>query len=166
MSRENPQYTIFVVDDENEVAEVIQKYLHREGFHSARAASGAEAMSWLSENHADLMLLDFKLPDMTAEDLVETLSEWKLLIPFIIITGLGDERVAVEMMKRGARDYLIKDASLMKLLPSVVTQLLEQLEGEKGSPQPRKPSGSRNRNTAHCSSRPETPLKSRMSRDA
>ena len=131
MSRENPQYHIFVVDDDIEVAEVIQKYLRREGFHSSRAASGAEAISWLGEHRADLMLLDFRLSDMTAEDLVESLSERELLIPFIIITGLGDERVAVEMMKRGARDYLIKDASLVKLLPSVVTQLLEQLEGEK-----------------------------------
>src|SRR5262249_33667972 len=51
--------------------------------------------------------------------------------PFIIITGQGDERVAVEMMKRGARDYLVKDADFLEFVPAVVKRALEQLDKER-----------------------------------
>src|SRR5262249_29985908 len=52
-------------------------------------------------------------------------------LPFIIITGQGDERVAVEMMKRGALDYLVKDAQFTEVMPAVVQRALAQIETEK-----------------------------------
>jgi len=49
-------------------------------------------------------------------------------VPFIIITGQGDERVAVDMMKRGALDYLVKDVNFIEFVPTVVRRALSQLE--------------------------------------
>ena len=63
--------------------------------------------------------------------MVRKLSELQPPPPFVIITGQGDERVAVDMMKRGARDYLIKDADFLKFVPEVVKHVLEQLETER-----------------------------------
>ncbi|HYF35064.1 MAG TPA: hypothetical protein VD994_07210 [Prosthecobacter sp.] len=49
-------------------------------------------------------------------------------VPFVVITGQGDERVAVEMMKRGALDYLVKDGQFLDLVPIVVQRTLAQLD--------------------------------------
>jgi PAS domain S-box-containing protein len=67
---------------------------------------------------------------MTGEDLINHLEQRAITLPFIVVTGQGDERLAVTMMKRGARDYFIKDSSLLALLPSIVTQTFEQIQQE------------------------------------
>jgi signal transduction histidine kinase len=123
--------TIFVVDDDTGLLRLVQKSLQREGFSTAGAASGSEAIEWLSKNRADLMLLDLKLQDMEGQQLVNHLATIQRSVPFIIITGQGDERVAVEMMKRGALDYLVKDVRFIEFIPTVVRHALEKLEIDK-----------------------------------
>src|SRR5437016_3717045 len=97
------QPIVFVVDDDHGLVRLVERALQREGFATASAASGAAALDWLAANRADLMLLDLKLPDIQGRELVDRLALAGRCPPFIIITGQGDERVAVEMMKRGAR---------------------------------------------------------------
>ncbi len=125
------QRTILIVDDDRGLLRLIEKALQREGLSTAAAPSGKAALEWLAKNQADLLLLDLKLQDMEGKDLVRRLSEIQRPAPFIIITGQGDERVAVEMMKRGARDYLVKDAQFLEFVPEVVKHVLEQLETER-----------------------------------
>jgi len=122
--------TILIVDDHQGLISLIQRCLSREGFHTAFAHSGQDALAWLSDHHADLLLLDLQLADMSGEDLIHHLNEQHLTVPFIVVTGQGDERLAVKMMKQGARDYFIKDSSLIELLPSIVTQTFEQIQQE------------------------------------
>jgi PAS domain S-box-containing protein len=123
--------TVFIVDDDRGLLRLIEKALQREGLATATAASGADAMLWLAKNTPDLLLLDLKLQDIEGKELVRQISEIRSNLPFIIITGQGDERVAVEMMKRGARDYLIKDAQFLQFVPEVVKHVLEQIETER-----------------------------------
>lgn len=122
--------TILIIDDHQGLIALIQRCLSREGYHTAVAYSGQEALSWLSTQKADLLLLDLRLADMHGEELLLCLKARNQHIPFIVITGQGDERLAVNMMKQGARDYFIKDSSLTSLLPSMVTQTFEQLQQE------------------------------------
>ncbi len=122
--------TVLIVDDHQGLISLIQRCLSREGFHTAYAHSGQDALTWLSQHHADLLLLDLQLTDMAGEELINQLSQRSLTLPFIVVTGQGDERLAVKMMKRGARDYFIKDSSLIELLPSIVTQTFEQIQQE------------------------------------
>ena len=123
--------TILIVDDNQGLISLIQRCLARDGFHTAVAYNGQEALNWLSHHRADLLLLDLQLPDMTGEDLINHLDHRAMTLPFIVVTGQGDERLAVKMMKRGARDYFIKDSNLIELLPSIVTQTFEQIQQEK-----------------------------------
>lgn len=125
------QPTIFIVDDDVGLVRLIGKALTREGFSTATAASGAGALAWLANNRADLMLLDLKLQDLEGKELVERLTGENRCPPFIIITGQGDERVAVEMMKRGARDYMVKDDDFLQFVPAVAKRALEQLDRER-----------------------------------
>ncbi len=122
--------TVLIIDDHQGLISLIQRCLSREGFRTAFAHSGQEAITWLSHHHADLLLLDLQLADMSGEDLIHHLKQRALTLPFIVVTGQGDERLAVKMMKRGARDYFIKDSSLFELLPSIVAQTFEQIHQE------------------------------------
>ena len=119
---------LLIVDDDVGLVRLMQKTLDRESYVTASAGSGLEAIAWLTTNTASLMLLDLKLQDMQGQQLVERLNTLGRGIPFIIITGQGDERVAVEMMKRGALDYLVKDVHFIEFLPTVVRRALEKLE--------------------------------------
>jgi PAS domain S-box-containing protein len=125
------QPTILIVDDDRGLLRLIERALRREGFGTATAGSGREALTWLGKNRADLLLLDLKLQDLEGKDLIRQLAELQIAIPFIIITGQGDERVAVEMMKSGARDYLVKDVEFLQFVPEVVRNVLDQIETER-----------------------------------
>jgi len=120
--------TVFVVDDDLGLARLIERTLRRAGHTAAAANSGAAALAWLRERRADLLLLDLKLQDVEGRELLSQLEAQSRSLPFIVITGQGDERVAVEMMKRGALDYLVKDAQFLDLLPAVVQRALAQIE--------------------------------------
>jgi len=105
--------------------------LRAEGYHVETALSGRAALRALEQATPDLMLLDLKLNDVDAPDLLEKLQHAETRVPFIVVTGQGDERVAVEVMKRGALDYVMKDAAMLDLLPAVVKRALEGLARER-----------------------------------
>jgi C4-dicarboxylate-specific signal transduction histidine kinase len=118
---------ILVVEDDAALRKLIEKRLAANGHRTAAVADGAAALAWLKQQVPRLMLLDYSLPDMRGEQLLEQIETLGIRVPFMVATGHGSESVAVEMMKRGACDYLIKGATFMKLLPAVVDQALERL---------------------------------------
>ena len=130
MSQDPPAATLLLVDDDRGLLRLAAKALERQGYSVATAASGAEALAWLQASRPDLLLLDLKLQDFDARQLIRQLSGLHRLPPFLIVTGQGDERVAVEMMKGGARDYLVKGADFLELLPAVAARALAQIEQE------------------------------------
>jgi signal transduction histidine kinase/FixJ family two-component response regulator len=119
--------TILVVDDSESVLALSREALEALGHAVVFARTGAEALAWLKEHPASLALLDYRLPDMTGRDIVRILSAEGVNLPFVTITAHGDEQIAVEMMKLGALDYLVKDEAFAELLPTVVGQALERL---------------------------------------
>jgi signal transduction histidine kinase len=123
--------SILIVDDDEGLLRLVEKTLRREGFTIRTANSGREAIDWLCNNNTNLLLLDLKLPDIEGKDLINHLAQMQRSVPFIVITGLEDARVAVEMMKRGALDYLVKDVQFIEFVPTVVRRALERLENEK-----------------------------------
>ena len=123
--------TILVVDDDRGLLRLIEKALKRQGHTVATAASGFDAITWLGQHRADLLLLDLKLQDIEGKEFISQLEAVGRTTPFIVITGQGDERVAVDMMKRGALDYLVKDAQFLELVPAVVERTLAQIERDR-----------------------------------
>ena len=131
MSQSAPSPLLFIVDDDEGLLRLANRTLSREGCTVATAASAGKAVEWLRQNNPDLVLLDLKLHDYGAKDVLSEITKHRKMPPFIIITGQGDERVAVAMMKSGALDYLVKGADFLELLPSVVNRALKQIEKEK-----------------------------------
>jgi len=120
--------TILVVDDSESVQTLSRTVLEASGYAVVSVTTGTEALRWLDARDASLVLLDYRLPDMTGLDLVRTLFAQGRAIPFVAITAHGDERIAVEMMKQGALDYLAKDHVFAEMLPEVVHQALDYLQ--------------------------------------
>ena len=102
--------------------------LRAEGYEVATAESGAVARHELGRNRPDLLLLDLKLKDVGGPELLDALRHEEGPVPFVVVTGQGDEKIAVEMMKQGALDYVMKDTGLLDLLPAVVKRALSAIE--------------------------------------
>jgi len=125
-----PPARLLVADDEEGLLFLMVDALRREGWEVEGFPSGAETLDWLKDHEPDLLLLDLKLSDLSALELVEQLRREGRELPFIIVTGHGDERTAVEAMKSGALDYVMKDAGMLELLPSTIRRALGVIERE------------------------------------
>lgn len=122
---------VLVVDDDEGLSLLVAESLREAGIEATPVQSGAQALESLQKRCPDLMLLDLKLSDLSGPALLDQLKKDKISVPFIVVTGQGDERVAVEMMKQGALDYLIKDAGMLDRLPLVVKRVAEKLEQDR-----------------------------------
>jgi diguanylate cyclase (GGDEF)-like protein len=130
-TRMRSAFNVLVVEDNPDLSRLMQKRLLREGFNVYNATNGSDAISWLTSHNDTLLLLDYLLPDMTAKEIINALERKQCSVPFIIITGHGDEKIAVEMMKRGAKDYLVKGADFTDILPHVVKRVVQDLIRER-----------------------------------
>ncbi|MCA8911547.1 MAG: EAL domain-containing protein [Planctomycetes bacterium] len=119
--------TILVIEDDPGVATLVSNTVGDVGCNAVTVATGGDAVEWLRENDADLLLIDNVLPDMHALDLLDRIEEVGRHFPFIVTTGNSSESVAVELMKRGAVDYVIKDAEFLDRLPVAIHRAIEML---------------------------------------
>ncbi|MFP4498683.1 MAG: DUF835 domain-containing protein, partial [Vulcanimicrobiota bacterium] len=90
------------------------------------AKSSKDALELLSKNNIHLMVLDYDLPDSDGLSFLETISDKTISMAVVMVTGLGNEKVAVKAMKLGAYDYVVKDRSLLKKLPDVIRRSLDK----------------------------------------
>ncbi len=124
--------TVLIVEDDEGLAYLIRSSLEEDGFGCELAATGEGAMRRLREASPDLMILDYSLPDMNGMELVTTLLSGALqLPPYVMITGREDTRLAVSIMRQGARDYLVKDVEFLDRLPSVVMRVKKEADTER-----------------------------------
>src|ERR1700675_5184067 len=113
---------ILVVDDEEKLRRVIELQLTAAGFDVDKAASAEEGLR-LAER-ADLILTDLKLPGMDGLELLAAIRRQNMQSPVIVMTAFGTIEVAVEAMKAGAVDFLLKPFSLDHLM-AVIHKALE-----------------------------------------
>lgn len=119
---------ILIVEDDVGLNRLISKELERSGYSTISAYTGRETLEKLEQDENVIMILDFQLPDMNGKELLDTIISRGKKIPFIIITGNGDEKTAVEFMKRGAIDYIVKTEGILDILPQKILQAYEFLE--------------------------------------
>jgi diguanylate cyclase (GGDEF)-like protein len=119
---------ILIVEDDKGFAELMASILDDEGYDCWCVFSGNSALAWLASHNPNLIILDYSLQDMTGAALIEQMWELGCVIPFIVVTGRDDASLAVEMMKTGACDYMLKDTIFLDRLPVVVTRALHEAE--------------------------------------
>jgi DNA-binding NtrC family response regulator len=99
---------ILIVDDDEAIRELLKDFFQGLGYEMATAVNGSEALTMISQQDFDCILSDYVMPDMNGLELLEQLRKQKKNIPFLMITGYPTIETAVEVMKRGAYDYITK----------------------------------------------------------
>lgn len=124
------QYTILIVDDCVEDRKAYRRYLSKEivfNYEIVEVESGEEGLEQLALVQPDLILLDYLLPDLDGLEFIEELKAQESQIPpIIMLTGEGNEAIAVEAMKSGVKDYLIKGKLTPETLTTSVKNVLQQ----------------------------------------
>ncbi|MBF0552311.1 MAG: response regulator, partial [Deltaproteobacteria bacterium] len=102
------EFRILVVDDELIVRDSLKEWLAEEGFRVDMAESGPVALAALARNEYNLMLLDIKMPGMDGVEVLRQAKEARPELPVVMMTAYATVETAVEAMKHGALDYLMK----------------------------------------------------------
>jgi len=115
--------SILLVEDSPTHTRIYSEILEASGFSVASVDTGRKGLEALSERMPDMVLLDLSLPDMEGLDVLRELDARGRSAPVIVITGNGSVRAAVEAMRLGAMDFLMKPCSAEKLESSIVAAL-------------------------------------------
>jgi two-component system response regulator HydG len=109
------EISILVVDDELSIRESLRGWLKRGGYQVETAADGLTALAKTQENHYDIILIDVKMPEMDGLTLLKKLKESEVDSAILMMTAYGDIYDAIEAIKGGAYDYLLKPFELEQL---------------------------------------------------
>ena len=114
MKNEKP--SILVVEDEPKMRRLLELQLAEEGFHARTAPDAETGLQLLNQEPCDLIVTDFKLPGMSGLDFLQAAKRIDAHIPVVIMTAYGTVESAVDAMKAGASDYVLKPFSLAELV--------------------------------------------------
>ncbi len=124
----NPPIRILIMEDDVGQARLAQRVLQRAGYDVEVAHNGEAGLAMFQANVFDLLIVDHQMPEKDGIEVLHMLVAWNALSPTIMVTSNGDEAIAVEAMKLGAGDYIVKDVdgNYLTLLPTVIERLLDQ----------------------------------------
>ena len=128
-----PLIRVLLVEDDAVDRMACRRALSRNAdyeFLLSEADSGREGLQLAHEQKPDCVLLDYHLPDLNGLEFLAALADdtGVVSVPVMMLTGTDNATIAVEAMKRGARDYLIKDTEhqYLELLPAVIQRVLSE----------------------------------------
>lgn len=124
---------ILIVDDSPEDRELYRRYLLRDRDYSytfVEATLGKEALALWQQHQPDAVLLDYRLPDLDGLEFLAQLKSSTQLpyLPVIMVTGQGNEAIAVQAMKAGAQDYIVKKQITPERLQLAVQEAIETVQ--------------------------------------
>ena len=114
---------ILIVDDEVNIGLLLSKFLTRNNFSVSTATSGLSALDYLAKETYDLVLCDYRLEDTDGKEMLIKIKERSPGTGVIIITGYSDIKLAVELIKLGAYDYITKPISLDSLKKNILDRV-------------------------------------------
>jgi HD-GYP domain len=117
LSTESPR--ILVVDDERVIREMLSDFLGLEGYVVRTVEDGVQALEELQRRSYNLVISDLKMPNMSGLELIEKITELGIPVLTVIMTGFGTVETAIEAMKRGAYDYVLKPFRVEEVVHTV-----------------------------------------------
>jgi two-component system, sensor histidine kinase and response regulator len=117
---------VLCMDDDAGLARLLQKRLERLGYQVDVAHDGTIGLAMYDQAHYDVLAIDQNMPGCDGLGVISQLAERGPLPPVIMVTGSGNEAIAVQALKLGAEDYVVKDVDggYLQLLPSVIEQVI------------------------------------------
>ena len=126
MMRNQPAYEILLVEDDPGHAELISRAFESYPLCSLTTTDSLnKARVWMADKRPDLIITDIRLPDGSGTELLNSV-EHEAFCPTIVMTSFGDENVAVNAMKSGAADYIVKSQESIGSLPQTANRILRE----------------------------------------
>ncbi len=127
-TRQPQKYQILIIEDHQEQAHLMELILqrHNQPFQAHICHDPEEGLEKLGATAFDAVVLDYSLPKMSGLEVLAKIQQMPATVPVIMVTGQGDERIAVEAMRQGVYDYLVKTKDFLDLLPRVVMRAIEE----------------------------------------
>jgi DNA-binding NtrC family response regulator len=122
---------ILLVDDEEQFVDILAQRLEARGLQVATAYNGDEALARLKESEADVILLDVLMPGRTGIEILRDIRQVKPLTEVILLTGHATVETAIEGMKLGAYDYLMKPMETEVLVEKIHKAFRRKADQEK-----------------------------------
>lgn len=122
----NKQWRILVVDDDLTALKMISALLTEDGYEVRMATNGVEALEHFNNAGADIILADMKMPHMDGMELFTAVREFDINTPFILMTAYGTINSAVEAVKQGVDNYLIKPLNYNELVMTLKTVMKQR----------------------------------------
>ena len=121
-------YHLLLVDDDSNQVELIKHFFFKQSPNAkiTVAENGRTCLEKLSHVRFSVVLLDYSLPAMDGLQVFEEIQRLGYDVPVIIVTGRGNEAIAVEAMKKGVYDYVVKKSGYEKFLPTLVEKTIER----------------------------------------
>jgi PAS domain S-box-containing protein len=118
--------TVLLIEDDPNHIELAKRAVkkHKDEFILHICQSVQKTKIWLKDNQPDIILVDLNLPDGTALELINKAKN-DVFCPWIVITSQGNEKLAVEVMKSGAEDYVVKSPEMFHEMPHLITKTLQ-----------------------------------------
>jgi DNA-binding NtrC family response regulator len=107
--------TILIVEDEAKMRRLLELNLGEDGFSTLSAGDAESGLKLLRENAVDLVVTDLKLPGMNGLEFLQAIKRQNAALPVVVMTAFGSVETAVEAMKGGASDYVLKPFSLSEM---------------------------------------------------
>lgn len=121
---------VLLVDDETEFVDVLAERLESRGFEVLKAYDGADALAKIEDKPLDIVVLDVQMPGWGGVDTLREIKQRKPLIEVIMLTGHATVASAVQGMKLGAFDYLMKPTEMKDLVEKILKAYKRKAEQE------------------------------------
>jgi two-component system chemotaxis response regulator CheY len=118
---------ILIIDDETEVREVLRLHLESANYNVIEASDGEEAVNLMKSGanllQVGMIICDIRMPKVNGIEAIDYLKQNAPSIPIIVVTGYPDSALAVSLLKKGVKDYMVKPIEKAKLLTKVAETL-------------------------------------------
>lgn len=112
-------HRILVIDDDMDICHLLKKFLSKHNYDVMTAHNGEMGLKLLEETKPDLVMTDFRLGDMDGSEVITAIKSRMPNVPILVITGYSDIRIAVNVMKLGALDYITKPLLPQEILMTI-----------------------------------------------
>lgn len=124
-AKAEPAKTILMIDDDKDMCQLLVNFLKRKSYEADQAFSGKEGLEKLAKQHYDVVLLDYRLGDTDGLQMMPKIKQKRPRAIIIVVTGYSDIKLAVQVIKGGAFDYITKPLMPEELLKTIQKALEE-----------------------------------------
>jgi serine phosphatase RsbU (regulator of sigma subunit) len=118
--------TLLIIDDDDVVRASLAAYLEDSGFHVLQAANGLQGLEVFHNENPDLVICDLRMPQVDGLELIRRINALQVETPVIVVSGAGVMSDAVEALRLGAADYLIKPLADLAVLEHSIRRALDR----------------------------------------